>query len=281
MNNIVDKKEEMLQEANFIMTRKRFVIVGFILIVLIFKKINLLNISSRIIGWLFLWFFTTFFFDYLIKKVKTIKAIENFHFFYFLFDLIILTIGVHYAGSISWIAGIFYSFTIIYAYFILPRKKALVLTMIAVFILFNGLVMLEFFGYLPHQLLFEISPFDNISYVVITMFMINIFLMFLAVVLGFFANILREKKEKVETIFNQIEEERKVLEIKVNARTREAREFVESLKEKVKEKTQKLREKKQELENFNKLTKGREEKLKELEGELKKIKALSVFSKNS
>lgn len=76
------------------------------------------------------------------------------------------------------------------------------------------------------------------------------------------------KKSKV-----RLEESKNVLEVKVEARTKELRELAESLEEKVKRRTKELQERVSELERFHKLTVGREAKMLELKEKIKKLEA--------
>jgi methyl-accepting chemotaxis protein len=70
----------------------------------------------------------------------------------------------------------------------------------------------------------------------------------------------------------EMEEAKKVLEIKIKARTKELEELTESLEEKVEARTEDLERKVEELEKFHKLTVGREKKMIELKEENKKLK---------
>lgn len=69
-----------------------------------------------------------------------------------------------------------------------------------------------------------------------------------------------------------LEEKKKVLEVKVRARTHQLREQAEALKEENLKKTKELRERLRELEKFHRLTVGRELKMIELKKEIKKLK---------
>jgi methyl-accepting chemotaxis protein len=68
-----------------------------------------------------------------------------------------------------------------------------------------------------------------------------------------------------------LEESKKVLEIKVTARTRELQELTENLEEKVKERTKQLQERVTELEAFHRVTVGRETKMMELKKKIKEL----------
>jgi len=70
-----------------------------------------------------------------------------------------------------------------------------------------------------------------------------------------------------------------VLEIKVEARTRELKELSASLEEQVIERTFSLQEKIEDLERFNRLTVGRELKMIELKEEIKTLEKRSEKNK--
>jgi uncharacterized membrane protein len=97
-------------------------------------------------------------------------------------------------------------------------------------------------------------------------------LLFLSIgLIGFITQSLEKHFINVLEAQDEIETARATLEVKVEARTEELREFAESLDEKVKEKTKELRERLEELEKFQKLTVGRELKMIALKEEIKKL----------
>ena len=69
-----------------------------------------------------------------------------------------------------------------------------------------------------------------------------------------------------------LEESKKVLEIKVKARTRELRELAERQEEIIRERTKEIQERMEELERFHRLAVGRELKMIELKKKIKNLK---------
>lgn len=69
-----------------------------------------------------------------------------------------------------------------------------------------------------------------------------------------------------------LEEAKAVLEVKVQARTKELRELAEGLEEEVKRRTKEVYEKMEELERFQRLAVGRELKMVELKKEVERLK---------
>ncbi len=76
---------------------------------------------------------------------------------------------------------------------------------------------------------------------------------------------------KIIQSYQELEEQRNVLEIKVNARTKELRELAETLEKRVEEKTKELQDRIIELERFQKITVGRELKMVELKEKIKEL----------
>lgn len=268
------------KEDFYIMMIRRGVILAFLIIGAVFIKFSIVSVSPLLFFVLIFWILTSIPFEIFLRKIKTRKTAENANFYYFLLELFFLTISIYYIGGIAWYGGVFYSITIVFVHFILPRKRAIELTLIANFIFFDGLVLLEFLGIVSHQFqFFEMGAYNDPFYVLPTMLFTNFALMFLGGVLSFFANILKSKKESAEKATRELEERKKVLEIQVRARTRQADENTSNLKNLVKERTKDLNLKIKELEKFYNLTKGREETLIKLERKAEKLRTMLKIKK--
>jgi hypothetical protein len=98
------------------------------------------------------------------------------------------------------------------------------------------------------------------------------FILLNIIIVGFIAKNLQDHFFDLLDAQEEIETARAVLEIKVDARTRELKELSASLEEQVAERTSSLREKIEELERFNKLTVGRELKMISLKEEIEQLR---------
>jgi methyl-accepting chemotaxis protein len=90
--------------------------------------------------------------------------------------------------------------------------------------------------------------------------------------LGMLAETFNGTLQELKDSKASLEEAKSVLEVRVEARTRELRELAGSLDSQVKERTGELRAKLEELGKFNKLAVGRELKMVELKEEIKILK---------
>jgi len=97
----------------------------------------------------------------------------------------------------------------------------------------------------------------------------------LVIVYGYFFN--KSTDKVIESYWAQrkareaLEESKTVLEVKIEARTKELKELAEGLEEEVKRRTAEVQERVEELERFHKLMVGRELKMIELKEEIKKL----------
>lgn len=272
----MDDREELLKDIRFTLVPRQITVVAFLVLSSIFKLTGLVNISYKVVFCLLFWLLTTLPFKFIVEKIETKEAIENFQFLYFIIEVFLLTMVVHYFGGIVWVSGIFYVFTIIYGSIVLPRRKAIYLIFF-ILTIFNLLIVLELFKALPHYNIFSGADFyvnnpDLIDHFIVLAVFVNILLASVGIFLGILGGLLKTKKEKLEEAYKKIEEEKMMLEIRIRARTEEAEMASGMLKTKVQESTKALRDKITDLEKVNKFTQGREEKLKLLLEDLKENK---------
>lgn len=211
---------------------------------------------------------------FLLIKVQKIKyKINSIFLWQFVFDLLILTIIVHYIGASEWIGAIFYVFTIIYSIFFIPEMWKRVFLVSIACLLYSGLIFLEYLGIIPFWEIFAGNGLNkDFSYVFTTFLLVNSSFILIAVTVNIFAGILRQKIKELNSTQEKLNESKVGLERKVKLRTKELEELTNNLEKEVQKRTKELQEKINELERFSKMTIDREIKMVELKKEIKKLK---------
>lgn len=257
------------------------ILVGFFLLALFGKFILGIAISLFVFIILFAWGLLYFSYNYLIKYKKNKEDLCNFHFRNNIIDLLLLTVVIHYLGGVEWIGAIFYVLVLAWTGNVLPKKKALTLCLLAIFF-YSVLVSLEYFQFLPHRAIFgpSLGFYQDPAYILIQILALAAILFFITETYGTFSETLKKKQEELIKTQGEVEEARKVLEIKVKARTKELQELAEKQEEIIEERTKEIQGKMRESEVFHKLAVGRELKMVELKKEIKKLEEKLNNKKN-
>jgi len=277
------EKNKILKEIKPTIFTRRLTIIILIILALALRFLPKPFNQIVIFSLLAFWFLTTYFFSWIIKKQNTRQKIENLHFGYFAFELVLVTLMIHFIGGIEWMGAVFYIFTIIYANIFLSRFSGLLITLTAL-VFYTGLVFFEYLKIIPHYEIFLFSGLYTDFYFVMTTLIAPVWGVFILISLatGIFADRLKERTKELEDIKTtlevkvrertwELEEERASLEEKVKVRTQELNNLVEKQEKIVKDRTQELQEKVEELERFNKLAVGRELKMIELKKKVNKL----------
>ncbi len=205
-------------------------------------------------------------FSLFFKRADKKEKIDNFNFVQILIDCVALFFAVYYGGMLSWILPIFMIVLLAYSYSLLPRKRAII---IGIFLLF-GIIFLssfEYFKILPSYQPFNVGVSQDFKYFLTTLLIFSGTIIAISVTLDFFAGRLQTQNELLKERYQENEELKQSLEIRVKARTQELRELSKELDKEVKQKEEELKKKILELENV-----GREIVKKELRMiELKKL----------
>lgn len=216
-----------------------------------------------------------------VRSIKGLKNIYRFNFIYSFFDLVVLTAVIHFLGGSEWVAVIFYAIVLFSFCTILPRRQGRLLVLSAG-LFYLLLVLSEYFGWLPHR---DLLPYirsglyRNPAYLIITTSYVVTFLFFFGDMIGSFSETLRRKRrelivarEEAIQAYQEVEEAKQVLEVRVRARTMELQELANTLESQVFDRTKELQSRLQELEKMNRLMVGRELRMIELKNKWKKDK---------
>jgi hypothetical protein len=224
------------------------ILIFFIFLALFSKFIFKVNIPFFLFIILFIWVLLYFFYNYFIKYQKNKEELDTFHFRNNFLDLILLTIIIHYLGGVEWIGGVFYVFCFAWTSNSLSKKRVMILYFSAVSF-YSILALLEYFQIIPHRFMFGISPgyFQKPDYIIIQILSLSIALFFVIENYGTFSSMLRKKQEGMVKAQEEVEEAKKVLEIKVRARTRELQDLTEQQEDIIKERSKESQEKLEEL----------------------------------
>ena len=259
MNNLNQAKKKLLKEISWSISSIIGILSVFFVLVIFLRFVFNVPFSLWINFWILVWGLILPSFIYIAKKQKEISVIYDIHFIYFIFQLLMLTIILHYVGGIEWIGVIFYIFFIVYGIFLLPKKRSLTMVLIAILFFFL-LAFLEYFGIISHYDLFGESNFYlNFNYILSFLLITAAIILLLYFVVNRFAEKIRNQNIKLTKIQGAL--------FKTNIRLEEK---LQELREKSKE----LEEKKELAEKFNKLSVGRELKMIELKKEVEILKKL-------
>jgi len=255
----------------------RTMLIVFCIIALSVKFVFGVAIPMPVIFLMFIWFLLYFVYERLVGKAKTGKAIYDLYFKYNIIDILFLTIIIHYLGSATWLGAVFYILVLVTAGVIIPKKRAIILGFTAL-TAYSCLVLFEYFGIVPNRPLFLLEPniFQLQSYIAAQILVLAAVFYFITETAGTFSEMLRAKtrelekeKQRVANAYEVAEQAREVLEIKVEARTKELKRLVETREDTIQERTKELEQKIKELQRFQKVVVGRELKMVELKKKLR------------
>jgi len=290
MNN---ESEILLKKVTWGIFSTTIILVIFLIFIKTFEYFLKLPFSSWLYFSLLFWIGSLIGFFYYVKGKKDIVSINRAHLRFFILHVVMLTIAVHYLGGIESFGAMLYVLLIIYAVFLLPEKHRFIV-MLACVLSFSGLVFLEYYGVIPHQIVSRpTGVYKDIKQVSVRLITALSIFIFSILVSNRYSNTierqsinlleiqnelkivnrnLRKKVKELELAEVGLSEAKETLEIKVTARVQELEELTQGLEKKVKKRTKELEQKIVEMEKFQKFAVGREIKMIELKKKIKELK---------
>lgn len=267
-----DRKELLLQIHLTFVYRRIMALVLFLGFIAVYYFLDIsLGRFLVMTSLLFLWFFSTFFAESVVKEKTSKTWTENAYFAYFLFEFFLFISITHFIGGIVWVGPFFAIIGLVFAYIYLSRPKAFFVTFFAIFLV-SILVILEYKSVIPHLSVFDFGLFNDVYYVLFTFVVFWSFTIAVGFNLSVFSDILRKRNNDLIEAHNRTQDIKNSLKIRVRARREELKELTAKLDKEVKKKSKDLEEKISILEEINKETIKRELKMIELKKEIKKLK---------
>ena len=166
-------RQERLKETRRIIERtilvRRITLGTFSLVALIVVLFSEISPLNPLFAVPFAWLLLTVPFQYLIRRQRTLRALDNVHAAFLSLEILLVAYLIYRMGGVEWIGVVFYLFTVIYANFFLPKAAGYVVTGLAVGS-YALVAFLEYFGIIPHYSLFQPAgpPHRYLPYVVTT-----------------------------------------------------------------------------------------------------------------
>lgn len=107
-------------------------------------------VATGLLVCLAVWFLANIGFAALLRRQKSLQAIDRLNLAYLTWEVLLLTVIVHYVGGVAWTGVVFYMLTVGYSGIGLPKGHGYIVAGTAC-VLFSVVALLEFHGVLPHQ----------------------------------------------------------------------------------------------------------------------------------
>lgn len=278
----MDNKEEfkdLLSRVRTTFKLREIPLLIFLVEVVLIRLTNLISFLrpyqlDLILLAIIVWLASTPLFRFLVKKQKTVTGLNNLYLGYnILIELPLMSWMVYFIGGAESIGAILYCFIIVYTSIIFSRKRSLIVISAAT-LYYSLIVFLPYFNIISyeHPVLFSSGAYQNLNYLTSHLLIVVPTFYLIGIATSIFTNLLKERTKELNKIKEFLEESKNILEIKVNARTKELKELAKSLDIQVKERTIELQNKINDLERFQKLIVDRELRMVELKKEIKNLK---------
>lgn len=271
--------QETIDKFNVYLDRTIVIKVGYLVLVFVLKWLKLYETPDIIFIAISLMALLSLIPGICLEKfsIKT-ETFNNLLFIFILLDLALLSVIIYYLSGIEYM---YYTFYIILSFIVFPRYQAIAITAWTI-LLFLGLVALRYFQIVPiypYTIPKEQQDFFHLPFVLTTVTTLVLTFSFLAYFSHGFYKMMTKRMNLSRGYHQTLEDEKKSLEIRVEARKKELEDERRTLAQRIRNRKKELEgerkeleERMKELERFQKATSGRETKTEELEKELRILK---------
>ena len=119
-------------------TARGITLFGFWLLVFVVRVFWHLPVASEILFYLGIWIGTNCLYAVILRRCQSIHDVHTLALGYLTWELLILTLCVHYLGGVEWIGVLFYGLVVGDASLVLPTRRLYLVVTLAV-LLFSGL----------------------------------------------------------------------------------------------------------------------------------------------
>jgi hypothetical protein len=139
-----------------------------------------------------------------LRRCVSIRDVHRVALRYLVFELVVLTICVHFLGGVEWIGVLFYGLIVGDASLVLPTRRLYLVVTLAV-LLYGGLVVLEYGGVVPHRPFFlpGLTLHKDGAWVVLTVLAATGALTYMAYVFSRLALALRQQERALRVAYSQ------------------------------------------------------------------------------
>ena len=203
--------EKIYQQIQFSLQSVRVILLSFLIIVCFLIWVMHLKISLYIPFLILFWELTTFLFFRIIKQRKEVRDVNNIHFAYFIFEFFLLTMIIHFMGGVEGLGAVFYVFFIVYAVFLFPRERGMIIGLLA-FVFYTVLSFLECFGIIKHYEFLGLGEYYDPFYVASMLIISGASLGLIFLATEYFAEDMRKNKDELLVLYKQLQEKTEKLE---------------------------------------------------------------------
>jgi phosphoserine phosphatase RsbU/P len=173
-------------------------------LVFVLRVLLHLPVASEILLGLGVWIGTNFLYALGLRHCESIRDVHSLALGYLVFELLVLTICVHFLGGVEWIGVLFYGLIVGDASLVLPTRRLYLVVTLAV-LLYGGLALAEYSGVIPHRPFFlpGLTLHQDVTWVVLTVLAAAGTLAYMAYVFSRLALALRQQEKALRVAYQQ------------------------------------------------------------------------------